>query len=78
MIMPVKIFVLEIISNILYFAFKNEITQFLPPDNSDNEFFHTLLNATPSSSPAETSSPSGGYILAAAPGRRSENIYPNV
>jgi len=36
------------------------------------------LNATPSSSPAETSSPSGGYILAAAPGRRSEKIYPNV
>ena len=47
-----------------------------PPDNSVSVSFHTEPNATFTSKPAITLSPSGGCSLADVPGRRVEKMLP--
>jgi hypothetical protein len=47
-----------------------------PPLNSDKDCFHTLPNATRTSSPSKKSQPSGGSSFAIVPGNRVEKIDP--
>lgn len=47
-----------------------------PPDSSVNVSFHTEPNATLTSKPAITLSPSGGCSLADVPGSRVEKMLP--